>query len=115
MARRKTLTDNMVAKLKPGPKRLTLSDPDLRGHFVRVTPRGAKSYVALARDPGGKQIWATIGGADVLPIDEARVRARVAIQRIKDGLSAFEPPPPTPESFEAVAVRTYLERQRRSG
>jgi integrase len=49
----------------------------------------------------------------VLPIDEARVRARVAIQRIKDGLSAFEPPPPTPDSFEAVAV-SYMQRHVRA-
>ena len=113
MARRKVLTDNMILKLKPGPKRKTLPDPGLSGHYVRVTPKGTKSYVAVARDPGGKQIWATIGGADVLPIDEARVRARVAIQRIKDGLSAFEPPPPTPESFEAVAV-SYMQRHVRA-
>ena len=61
MARRKTLTDNMILKLKPGRKRLTIPDPELRAHYVRVTPKGAKSYVAVARDPGGKQIWATIG------------------------------------------------------
>ena len=91
MTQRKTLTDNMVTKLKPGPKRQTLADPLLRGHYVRVTPTGAKSYVAVARDPGGKQVWATIGGADVLGIDEARERARSAIQRIKDGRPAFEP------------------------
>ena len=46
MTRRKTLTDNMVAKLKPGPKRMTLPDPELRGHYVRITPTGAKSFVA---------------------------------------------------------------------
>ena len=113
MARRKALTDNMVAKLKPGPKRLTLSDPELRGHYVRVTPTGAKSYVAVARDPGGRQIWATIGGADVLTIDEARERARSAIQRIKDGLPAIEPPPPPPDSFEDVA-ENYLDRHVRA-
>ncbi len=56
MAKPKTLTDRMVAKLKPGPKRRTLPDPLMRGHYVRVTPKGAKSYVAVARDPGGKQI-----------------------------------------------------------
>ena len=109
MARRKTLTDNMVAKLKPGPKRRTLPDPELRGHYVRVTPKGAKSYVAVARDPGGKQIWATIGGADVLTIDEARERARAAVQRIKAGLEPFETPPPKPDGFKAVA-ENYLER-----
>ena len=109
MTRRKILTDNMVAKLKPGPKRQTLSDPELRGHFVRVTPLGAKSYVAVARDPGGKQVWATIGGADVLSIDEARERAREAILRIKAGLAPFEQPPPKPDSFKAVADN-YLDR-----
>ena len=109
MTRRKILTDNMVAKLKPGPKRLTLSDPELRGHYLRITPTGAKSYVAVARDPGGKQVWATIGGADVLGIDAARERARSAIQRIKDGLLPFETPLPKPDSFKAVA-ENYVER-----
>ncbi len=103
MAKSKTLTDRMVAKLKPGAKRLTLPDPLLRGHYVRVTPKGAKSYVAVARDPGGKQIWATLGSADVLTIDEARDQAREAIKRIKAGKTAFEPPPVAPDSFEAVA------------
>ncbi len=37
MSQRKTLTDLQVAKLKPGPKRITIPDPLLRGHYVRVT------------------------------------------------------------------------------
>ena len=110
MARRKTLTDNMVAKLKPGPKRLTLPDPELRGHYVRVTPTGAKSYVAVAREPyEKKQVWATIGPTDIYTIEEAREKAREAIKRIRDGQSAFEPPPVQPDSFKAVADN-YLER-----
>jgi integrase len=109
MARRKTLTDNMVTKLKPGPKRRTLPDPELRGHYIRITPTGAKSYVAVARDPSGRQIWATIGGADVLTVGEARERARSAIQRIKDGHAPFEAPPTKPDSFKAVA-ENYVER-----
>ncbi len=110
---RKTLTDNMVAKLQPGPKRLTIADPLLRGHYLRVTPTGAKSYVAVARDPGGKQIWATIGSADVLSIGDARERARSAIRRIKDGLLPFEPPPPKPDNFKDVA-ENFLERHVRA-
>ena len=43
MARRKTLTDTMIAKLKPGPKRLTLPDPELRGLYpggkAQLVPR----------------------------------------------------------------------------
>ena len=57
----------------------------------------------VARDPGGKQIWATIGGADVLTIAEAREEARVAIQRIKAGQPAFEAPPVKPDSFKDIA------------
>ena len=110
MVRRKALTDNMVAKLKPGPKRLTLPDPELRGHYIRVTPTGAKSYVAVAREPyEKKQVWATIGSTDIYTIDEAREKAREAIKRIKTGQSAFEPPPVQPDSFKAVA-ENYLER-----
>ncbi len=103
MARRKTLTDNMILKLKPARKRLTMPDPELRGHYIRVTPTGAKSFVAVARAPAGKQVWATIGSTDLFTIDEARDKAREAIKRIKDGQPAFEPPPVKPDSFKAVA------------
>ncbi len=113
MAKPKTLTDRMIAKLRPGAKRLTLPDPLLRGHYVRVTPKGAKSYVAVARDPGGKQIWATLGSADVLAIAVARERARVAIQRIKAGQPAFEPPPAKPDTLRDIA-ETYMQRHVRA-
>ncbi len=109
MTRRKTLTDNMVAKLKPGPKRVTIPDPLMRGHYVRVTPTGSKSYVAVARDPGATQVWATIGTTDHFNIDEAREKAREAVKRIKAGQPAFEPPPAKPDSFRAVA-ENYVER-----
>ncbi len=109
MARRKTLTDSMVAKLKPGAKRRTLPDPEMRGHYLRITPKGAKSYVAVARDPDAKQVWATIGSTDHYSIDEAREKAREAIKRVKAGEPAFEPPPTKPDSFKAVA-ENYLKR-----
>ena len=102
MARRKTLTDLQVAKLKPGAKRITLPDPELSGHYVRITPTGAKSYCAVTRDPHGKQVWATIGTTDVYSIDEAREKARVAIKRIKAGQPAKEPSPIEPDSFRSV-------------
>ncbi len=114
MARRKTLTDNMVAKLAPGPKRVTLPDPECIGHYVRITPAGAKSYVAVAREPyAKKQVWATIGSTDHFTIDEARDIGREAIKRIKAGLPAFEPPPVKPDSFKAVA-ENYLTRHVRA-
>ncbi len=103
MAQRQTLTDRMISRLKPGIKRLTLPDPELLGHYIRVTPKGAKSYVAVARIPGGKQVWTTLGSTDHYSIAEAREQAREVIRRVKAGLPAFEPPPAKPDSFEAVA------------
>ncbi len=112
MARRKTLTDNMILKLKPEAKRVTMPDPEMRGHYVRITPKGAKSYVAVARDRDGKQRWATIGSADHLTIAEARKMARAAmkrINRINASQPTVEPPPTKPDSFKAVA-ENYLKR-----
>jgi integrase len=106
---RKTLTDRGVAALKPRPQRYAEPDPQLTGHYVRVTPTGAKSFVAVARDPSGKQVWATTGLTDVLTIEEAREKAREAIKRIRAGLPAFEAPPMKPASFEEIATQ-WLKR-----
>jgi len=42
---RKTLSDKGVAALNPRAARYALPDPELRGHYVRVQPSGAKSFV----------------------------------------------------------------------
>ena len=100
---RKTLSDKGVTALKPRPKGYAYPDPELRGHYVRVQPSGAKSFVAVARDTNGKQIWHTIGAAELVKIDDAREQAREAIKRIKSGLTAIEPLPVKPDAFKAVA------------
>jgi integrase len=107
---RKTLTDKGVAALKPRASRYAFPDPELRGHYVRVQPTGAKAFVTVARDPvRKKQIWNVIGAADVLSIDDARKQARKAIERVRAGQPAFEAPPQEPDSFEKVA-NNWLER-----
>jgi len=100
---RKTLSDKGVAALKPRAARYAVPDPELRGHYVRVQPSGAKSFVAVTLDPHKKQIWTTLGACDVLRIEEARERAREAIKRVHAGLPAATPTPPKPDTFEAVA------------
>ena len=101
--RRKTLTNKMVATLPRRAKRYVLADPEQRGLYIRVMPKGANVYAAVTRDLYGKQVWATLGGADVLKIDEARDQARKVIRRIREGKPAFEPPAVVPESFRGVA------------
>ncbi len=108
MAKRKTLTSTGVANLKPRARRYAEPDPELRGHYVRVAATGAKSFVAVARNPVGKQVWATIGATDVFDIEEAREKARDAIKRIRAGLPAFDAPT-VAQSFKDVA-ETWLKR-----
>jgi integrase len=103
---RKTLTDRGVAALKPRPHRYAYPDPELRGHYVRVQPGGAKTFVAVARNPQGKQVWATVGATDVLNIDEARGQAREAIGRIRAG----KPPVEAKADTFADVAASWLKR-----
>jgi integrase len=103
--RRANLTDKQVAALPRKRKRYVKADPELRGHYLRVPPSGPITFAAVARDPYGKQVWATLGTSSELGIDQARERAREAIRRVKDGLPAFEPVPVRPDSYEAVATK----------
>jgi Arm DNA-binding domain len=73
---RKTLTDKSVAALKPRDKLYAHPDPQLPGHYIRVSPTGSKTFVAVTRDPNRKQVWTTIGKARLIGIDEARAKAR---------------------------------------
>jgi integrase len=85
---RKSLTDKGIAALKPRAQRYAFPDPQLSGHYIRVQPGGAKSFVTVARNPDGQQVWATIGDCAAMPVAEARIRARDQLQRIRDGLPA---------------------------
>ena len=108
MAQRKPIsTDKQVAALKAESTKYTVRLRDQRGLYVRVTPLKVKTFVAVARDPYGAQIWATLGGTE-LSIDEAIEKGRKALGRIKAGKPAFEPPPVKPDSFRAIAEK-YLE------
>jgi integrase len=97
MARR-TWTDSSIEALKPSLKRYTLPDPKLSGHYVRVTPKGVKTFVAVSRDPQGKQVWHTIGGTDLYKVEEARELARAAIKAIRAGNDRAGP-----QTFAAVS------------
>jgi integrase len=112
---RKTLSDKGVAALKPRAARFTYPDPELRGHYVRVTPNGAKSFVAVTLDPHGKQVWATIGPTDRYSIEAARELARDTIKRVHAGLPAFETPPPKPATFKDVAEQWMTRHVRGNG
>jgi integrase len=110
--------ERTVATIKPDPsKRLTVSDPDTRGLYLRVTPAGHKSYVVVARDPAGKQVWATIGDCDDHTLAEARGLAGEGVRRIRKGLVAFPKvePEKAPDTFKTVAENFIKRHVRKEG
>jgi integrase len=109
MASRKTLSDKGVAALKPRAARYALPDPELRGHYIRVQPSGAKSFVTVACRPDGKQVWTTIGAADVFAIDEARGKARDIIKRVRAGLPAIQAKADTFGGIAAEWMQRHVE------
>jgi integrase len=100
------MTDKGVAALKPRAQRYAKSDPELRGHWVRVQPSGTKSFWTVARNREGKQIWTFIGAADLMTIETARSLARSVLQHVRSGLLAFAP---RAETF-AVVVENWRKR-----
>lgn len=107
--RRRTLTDNMIAKL---PRRATayfFPDPELVKHGVRVRPSGPGTFTVIVRDTYGKQRWIRVGSTDAMTVGEARDIAREVIKRVEAGKTPFELPPVQPDSIEAV-VRKWLKR-----
>src|SRR5262245_17509766 len=101
MLRSKRLNDEGVANLKIPAKRITLSDPELRGHYVRITPNGHKSFWAVARDPSGKQHWKLIGDAADTKIEDSRDKARKIIRAIRAAIGGEIA---KDSSFEGVAL-----------
>ena len=110
MPKRTRLTDSQIKSLPRKPNRYALPDPELIGHYLRVparTSRAPISYTVVARDPNGRQVWTTLGNASAMSIEQARGRARKAIEHIKLGRPTTDRGKPT---VRAVATQ-WLERQ----
>lgn len=113
MTRKPISTDRQLSDLKPEDRKYSVRIKNQPGLYVRVGASGVKSFAAVARDPAGKQIWVTIGGAELL-INEASAKAREVIKRIKAGLPPIEAPAARPDTFKAVAesfVKRYVEKR----
>ena len=73
---------------------------------MRVHANGRKVYVVQTRGPGGSR-RTTLGAHGKLSPDEARQKARAAIDRIKRGEDPF-PAPPAPAPTVADLAERYL-------
>ncbi len=81
-------------------------DRDLPGFGVRVHATGRKAYVVQSRGKAGPK-RVTLGRHGDLSTDEARKRAAVVIDRIKQGEDPI-PKPPEPELTVAVLSERFM-------
>src|SRR5262245_11576062 len=95
MLRAKRLDDEGLSKLKARGKRYTVPDPELLGHYIRVSARGLKSFWVVTR-AHGKQHWRSIGSPGQMTIDQARAEAAKVIRGLRGD---------TPNSFTAIAAQ----------
>jgi len=86
--RARKLTDTFIASLKPAPEgqRTSVADTVVPGLKVRVTDRGAKSYVLWRRYNGSKNNAArSLGRVGTITLAEARDKAREWLKLIREG------------------------------
>jgi integrase len=96
--KRKAYTDQDIAGLPVKRKRYAEPDSDQRGLYIRITPKGAKSFVVVCTGLDGKQVWKVIGRTDTMSIEKAREEARRVIGAIHAGADLAGA-----QSFAAVA------------
>jgi integrase len=81
-----SLTKRTVENIAPGRRDVFVWDAELPGFGVRVTPRGARSYVLQYRNLSGRSRRLTIGRHGVFTVDEARRLARGLLGQVAMGL-----------------------------
>lgn len=110
-----TLTPTLVSQSVPQRSVYIIRDRKLKGFHLRITPKGCRRFV-LQTTRKGIRHYETIGDADRMSLDEARMMARRKI----DALSLMTDPSPVLAEnlaadtvFETVAEITISRRARR--
>jgi integrase len=104
---KKRLTDNLIAGLKPAPsgERLEIRDDLVSGFGVRVTDKGKKTFVLVARFPGSNNpTRRAIGEYPALSLHDAREEAKNWLLLIKRGIDPKD-------ELERVRVEQARKRQ----
>jgi integrase len=111
---KKPLTDRAVATAKPAPqgKRRLLWDAIVPGLALRVTDRGAKSFVLVTRYPGSANPTArALGTYGAISLEAARQRAREWLALIGAGVDPeVRESERQAQTFKAIATE-YLARK----
>lgn len=101
------LTERRIRDLKPAEKTAFLWDGQVRNLGVRITPKGAKSYVLFYRTAGRKHL-ATLARCAEISLREARERAGRELAAIRAGET--DPLDRRREAREAPTINDLLDR-----
>ena len=85
----KRLTDRTLQALKPAKagKRYDVMDADVRGFGVRVTDKGQRTFILIARYPGSTNpTRRAIGEYPTLTLEKAREKARAWHKLLAEGV-----------------------------
>jgi integrase len=85
MTERFRITEEVVKRASPAAKTLFVRDNRQIGFGLRVTPNGAKSFIAEGRVNGRMRRF-TIGSAERFTVNEARGRAKALLAGMHEGL-----------------------------
>ena len=86
---KKKLTPRFIESVKPAPAgtRLEIRDTEVRSFALRVTDRGARSFILDLRWPGSRTpAKRTIGDAGVMTLADARTIARGWLELVEKGI-----------------------------
>jgi integrase len=101
---KRRLTDRALKALKPAHKRYDVMDIDVPGFGVRVTERGQRSFILIARYPGSPNpTRRTLGEYPDLSLEKARTRARHWRDLVRQGID--------PKAEEERLKRLELRKQ----
>src|SRR4051812_7910774 len=94
---RLSLTDATLRALKPA-TRLTYFDTSTPGFAVRVTPKGARTFV-IVYGPEKARKWEKIGTYPLISLAKAREEARNRLSQIQLGIKPEKPELTFPETY----------------
>jgi len=107
---RLTLTDATLRSLKPA-TRQTFFDAATPGFAVRVSPRGARTFV-IVYGPEKARRWEKIGAYPLVSLARAREKARTRLSMIQLGIKPAEPELPFAEAYAQFLA--YYEAKNRA-
>jgi integrase len=114
MRAKKPLTERAISTTKPADagKRRLLWDAIVPGLALRVTDRGAKSFVLVTRYPGAPHpAPRSLGGYGAVSLEDARVKARAWLALIAKGIDpAAAEVERRAETFRAIAEDYFVRK-----